>query len=139
MSPNKHLDGPGSVGSGDPPNGFPVEIRSHDFALTDAIREYAMEHLARRLAKHGHRIQTVIVRFGDANGAKGGADKLCRVEVLVPHQPPIVVEEIESDLRAAIDLCADRVEKAVQRDLERMRFEPRHRGGKLARDRKSIA
>ena len=132
------MNGHAEVG-GEPPNGFPVEIRSPDFEITDAIRQYAMDHLASKLAKHGHRIQTVIVRFGDVNGSKGGADKLCRVEVLIPRQEPLVIEEVTTDLRAAIDLAADRVEKVVQRDLERMRVEPRHRGRKIVRNRKILS
>jgi len=101
------------------PHGFPVEIRSPAFSLTPALRAYALEHLAAKLVKHDRRITGVVVRFEDRNGPKGGVDKVCRVEVLLAHLGPVVVEEVDDDLRAAIDIAADRVEKATLRALER--------------------
>jgi ribosome-associated translation inhibitor RaiA len=118
---------------------FSVEIRSPDFPLTDAIRQYAMQHLATKLGKHAHRIGAVVMRFEDANGTKGGEDKVCRVEVLLPRDEPLVVEEINHDLRAAIDLAADRIVLAVERDLDRRRSLPRQRGRKLVRHRKLLS
>ena len=118
---------------------FSVEIRSPDFALTDAIRQYAMEHLATKLARHTRRVGSVIMRFEDANGTKGGEDKVCRVEVLLPRDQPVVVEEINHDLRAAIDRAADRILLAVERDLARRRSLPRQRGRKIVRHRKLLS
>jgi ribosome-associated translation inhibitor RaiA len=107
--------------------GLAVEIRSRGFDLTPSMRQYTMQHLAAKLLKHAQRIQWVVVRFEDCNGTHGGADKVCRVELSMPRIHPVVIEEIETDLRAAIDLAADRLEIAVERDLERLYIEPRHR------------
>jgi ribosomal subunit interface protein len=115
-----------------------VEIRSPDFDLTPAIRRYAMEHLAAKLVKHARRIQAITVRFEDREGVRDGLDKVCRVEVLLPRHTPLVVEEIDPDLNAAIDLAADRIAQAVQRDIERLRAERRNRGRKLVRYAKLI-
>jgi hypothetical protein len=90
-----------------------------------------MEHLAAKLNKHARRIEAVIVRFEDGNGARGGVDKICRVEVLIPHLDPVIVEEQDQDLRAAIDIAGDRVEEVVCRDLERARGRPRARGRRM--------
>jgi putative sigma-54 modulation protein len=120
------------------PLGFEVEMRSPHFDLTPAIRAYTLEHLTSKLAKHARHIQSVIVRFEDANGSRGGVDKVCRVEVLVPHEPPLVVEEVESDLRAAVDLVADRIGKMIEREVERQRKTPRQRGRKLVRASKLL-
>jgi ribosome-associated translation inhibitor RaiA len=121
------------------PQDFSLEIRSPDFPLTDAIRQYAIEHLATKLVKHAHRMGGVIVRFEDANGTRGGEDKVCRVEVLLPRDQPLVVEQTNHDLRAAIDLAADRILVAVERDLERRRSLPRQRGRKIVRHRKLLS
>lgn len=100
---------------------FPVELRSPDWELTDGLRQYALEHIAAKLEKHAGHIQSVIIRFEDMNGSKGGVDKTCRIEVLLPHSQPLVVHENHHDLRAAMDLAADRAERTVQREVERMR------------------
>lgn len=125
-------------GNGEQKLGLAVEIRSPDFSLTSLLRQYAMEHLAGKLLKHARRIQSVIVRFEDRKGVRDGLEMVCRVEVLIPGQPPLVVEEIEPDLRAAIDLAADRIEEVVQRDLERLRSERRNAGRKIVRHRKLL-
>jgi ribosome-associated translation inhibitor RaiA len=111
--------------------GFPVEIRSADFALTPSMKLHTLMHFTRKLDKHGRRILGVVVRFEDKNGARGGVDKVCRVEVLMPRQPPLVVEEVDTDLYAAVDVAAERIDHAVGRELERARARPRARGRTL--------
>jgi ribosomal subunit interface protein len=130
-----HGADPGVVG-GEPPAGFQFDVRAHGFPLTDAIRQYATEHLGARLAKHARSIHAVVVRFEDVNGGKGGNDKRCAIEVDVGGLNPIIVEEIDDDLHAAVDRAADRVENALGRELERRRTVPRDRGHKLVRNRK---
>jgi ribosomal subunit interface protein len=137
MATNQTGTGTPVVG-GEPPEGFQLDIRAHGFELTDAIRQYAIDHIATKLAAHSNRVQAVIIRVGDTNGTKGGEDKLCRVEVLIPGQNPLVIEEINEDLRAAMDLAADRIEKVLRRKVERRRAKPRQRGHKLVRNRKTL-
>jgi len=127
----------GVVG-GEPPEGFHLDVRAHGFAMTDAIRTYATDHVAGRLAKHARDIQTMVVRFDDVNGTKGGADKLCEVEVTLRRLNPIVVRELDDDLRAAMARAADRTEQAVGRTLARRRDTSRQRGHKLVRQRKTM-
>ena len=122
---------------GELPVGFELDIRVHGLELTDAIRQYAIDHIATKLATHAHRVQAVIIRLADTNGMKGGEDKLCRVEVLIPGENQLVVEEINQDLRAAMDLASDRIEQVVRRTLERRRALPRQQGHKLVRSRKA--
>jgi len=102
-----------------------LEIRSPDFPLTPAIRAYTEKHLAARLRRHAQRIQVVIVRFRDVNGTKGGEDKMCRVEVIISGAPVQVVEEVDHDLRAAVDRSANRIDRWVREELAWRRFEPR--------------
>lgn len=127
------------VVGGEPPAGFQLDIRAHGFGLTEALRQYATEHVARKLAKHSRAIQSVVVRFDDINGSKGGADKRCEVEVFLRRGQPVVVTEADGDLRAAMDRAADRVDLAVTRSLERRRATRRERGHKLVRDRKTLS
>jgi putative sigma-54 modulation protein len=122
---------------GQPPVGFQLDIRAHGFALTDALRQYATDHIAAKLAKHARAIESVVIRFEDINGSKGGVDKCCRIEVLISGTHPLVVEEVEDDLRAAMDRAADRIQTVVGRELTRRRATPRQRGRKMVRDRKT--
>ena len=127
------------VVGGEPPSGFHLDVRAHGFPMTDAIRTYAIDHVAGRLAKHARAIQTVVVRFDDVNGSKGGADMVCEVEVTLRRGNPIVITELDDDLRAAMARAADRVEQAVTRALGRRRDTSRQRGHKLVRERKTMS
>jgi putative sigma-54 modulation protein len=123
-----------SVVGGEPPQGFQLDVRSHALPLTDALRQYATDHVAAKLAKHAAAIQSVVIRVSDVNGTKGGEDKRCDVEVHLRRVPsPVIVGVIDQDLRAAMDGAADRVQKTVGRTLERKRATPRQRGHKLVR------
>ena len=113
--------------------GFELELRSLAFDLTPSLREYVDDHLGAKLDKHARHIQSAKVRFYDVNGARGGVDKVCRVEVHLRDEPPLVVEEVEQDLRAAIDLAADRMEHLVVREIGRHRDGPRQRAQRTLR------
>lgn len=130
---------PGVVG-GEPPRGFQLDVRGHALPLTAALREYATDHVAAKLAKHARAIQSVVIRVSDLNGTKGGEDKQCEVEVYLRRVPsPVVVAVTDHDLRAAMDGAADRAQRTVRRTIERKRAMPRQRGHKLVRARKLLA
>jgi putative sigma-54 modulation protein len=124
---------------GEPPEGFSLDVRAHGFSLTDALKQYASDHLATKLAKHARQIQSVVIRLADINGTKGGEDKTCEAEVYVRGREPVVVSATDHDLRAAIDRAADRVQKALGRELERARALPRQRGHKVVRAGKTMS
>jgi ribosomal subunit interface protein len=128
---------PGVVGC-EPPAGFQLDVRAHGFSLTEAVRRYATDHLAAKLAKHAAAIQTVVIRLGDENGAKGGEDKSCEIELSVRTGALIVVRATNHDLNAAIDEVGDRVQNALGRELDRQRERPRQRGRRAARARKTL-
>ena len=125
--------------SAEPQRGFQLDVRGHALPLTDALKRYATDHVAAKLAKHARSIQSVVIRFSDVNGTKGGEDKRCEVEVYLRRVPsPVVVASTDHDLRAAMDAAADRAQKRVGRTLDRRRTTPRQRGHKLVRARKSL-
>lgn len=104
-----------------------IEIVTRSFALTDAMRRYVNRRLGFSLgARNGH-IKCVVVRLSDTNGPRGGNDKCCRIQVVVPGQADVVVKDVESDLYAAIDRATDRVSRTVARRLDRRRSFPRQR------------
>jgi len=104
-----------------------IEIVARGFPLTDAMRAYVNRRLEFSLSvRHSH-IKCVVVRLSDTNGPRGGSDKCCRIQVVVPGQADIVVQDTESDLYAAIDRATDRVSRTVARRLDRHRNFNRNR------------
>lgn len=98
-----------------------INIQARNFSLTNALRGHVERRLGFALStKHIH-IQRVLVRLSDINGPRGGADKCCHIQVILPHLPDVVIEETEEDLYAAIDRAAGRAGRTVRRRLTRQR------------------
>jgi ribosome-associated translation inhibitor RaiA len=104
-----------------------IDIVARSFPLTDAMRAYAKRRLAFSLGARGNQIKCVVVRLSDTNGPRGGNDKCCRIQVVVPGHADVVVNDTESDLYRAIDRASDRVGRSVARRLDRQRSGYRHR------------
>jgi len=98
-----------------------VDIQARNFSLTQALRNYIDRRLRFTLGSREQHIQRVIVRLSDINGPRGGEDKCCQIHVILPHLKEVVVEDIETDMYAAIDRATDRVSCAVGRRLSRQR------------------
>lgn len=98
-----------------------IEIVARDFPLTEAMRAYVTRRLDFSLSARHRHIKCVVVRLGDNNGPRGGSDKCCGIQVVVPGHADIVVQDTESDLYAAIDRATDRASRTVARRLDRQR------------------
>ena len=77
-----------------------------------------------KLSKCAPSIERVSVRVGDVNGPRGGVDQVCRINVVLIGLPPVVVEERDASLEAAIDGAITRTERAVRRSVQRRRMKP---------------
>jgi len=61
----------------------------------------------------------VTVRFENANGARGGVDTPCQIDVALRPTGNAPVQDVDTDARAVVDRAADRAARAVDRDLQR--------------------
>lgn len=92
----------------------------------DGLGEFVERRILFALSRFSPRIDLVAVRLTDTNGPRGGVDKECRIVVrLRPHGRLRVVER-DGDMHAAIGRAAERMARAVAREIDRRR-EPRRR------------
>ncbi len=98
-----------------------LEIQARGFTLTQALRGYMERRLNFALSDRYAVINHVRVRLSDINGPRGGRDKRCHVQVILPGQAPMVIEDTESDLYVAIDRACDRARRTLTRRLGRQR------------------
>ncbi len=97
-----------------------LELYSSRIAVSESTQFYVERRLAFALGRFADVIQSVVVRLEDANGPRGGIDKSCRVRVkLTGQKNPVIAEVIDLEIRAAIDMAAERVGRAVARQLDR--------------------
>ncbi|NOZ09925.1 MAG: HPF/RaiA family ribosome-associated protein [Gammaproteobacteria bacterium] len=98
-----------------------IDIQALNFSLTDALRRYTERRLDFALSTRDDYIQRVAVRLSDINGPRGGADKCCRIQVVLAHLADVVIDDTETNLYAAIDRATDRAGRTVGRRLARLR------------------
>lgn len=105
-----------------------AHIRGAGMALPAADADYSRRKLERSLGNFVGAIERASMRFEDINGPRGGVDKLCRVKVVLPGLPTVLVEERHRSLRAAVDVALERTKRAVRRSVQRRRTRARTRG-----------
>lgn len=96
-------------------------IISPNWPLTDALVDHVngcMEHLQ---ARFDGRVRSIEVRLTDANGPKGGEDKVCRLRTKIDNHPSMNTESTHADLYAAIRQASRRMERALTPVLDATR------------------
>lgn len=98
-----------------------LSIRGDSTELDDGFREYVARRLYFALGRFASAIQRVSVEMQDVNGARGGIDKRCYVEVRLRdgRSTLLTAATDDSDLRVAVDRSTNRVARSVARELER--------------------
>ncbi len=99
-----------------------IDIRANGFALTEALRDHAERRLRFALTRADEHVRWVAVHLGDVNGPRGGRDKRCRIRVMLKGRPDVVIDDVETDLYAAIDRAANRAGRSVARCVTRQNF-----------------
>jgi ribosomal subunit interface protein len=98
-----------------------IEIRGRRMNLTEALREHVDRRLRFALGRFASRVRRVVVRLEDLNGPKGGVHMECRIAVKADGGLQALVADRHADLYAAIDRAADRMNRLVARQMERVR------------------
>ena len=97
------------------------QIRAHDVHVDDATRDYAEAKIGKAVQKIlGSGGQRVDVEFTQ-QGHSGAQEHRVAVHLYVPHSKPHVVTVNDPDMRAAIDVAADKIGRAVRRATNRKR------------------
>lgn len=98
-----------------------IEIQTRNFPLTKALRGHIQRRLDFALSTRHEHIERILVTLSDINGPRGGADKCCQIQIILPRLKDVVIEDIESDLYDAINRAADRASRTVARKISRER------------------
>lgn len=98
-----------------------IEIQGRGFQLTAPLLEHTERRLRFALTRTSGRIKRVLVRLGDTNGPRGGADKFCKIEVVLEDAPAVLIEDAGADLYAVINRAAERAGRSVAKRVERLR------------------
>jgi len=100
----------------------PGHIRVIGAELVAQDRDLIAQQLGRKFGKFASAIERITVRLSDANGPKGGRDRIAQIKVVLSGHPSVVIEEREVAFRRAVDRAMKAAALAVRRSLQRRRF-----------------
>lgn len=114
-----------------------IQIHTHQFDLTDAIKQHIERGVGFTLGWSPEGLQKIHFRLSDINGPRGGIDKSCQIVLTFKGKKNLVVEDVQSDLYLAIDRALERASRSLSRQLARYR-EFQHQRFALASDKLDV-
>lgn len=98
-----------------------IFIQARNFSMTNAMLSHVKRRLGFALSARVDHIQSIKVCLSDINGPRGGEDKRCHIQVILPQLGDVIIEDTELDMYTAIDRAADRAGRTVGRRVNRQR------------------
>jgi putative sigma-54 modulation protein len=98
-----------------------IVIRARNEAVSPEVRAWVRDRVAFGFARLSGALRDVRVSLDDANGPRGGVDKVCRLSVRGRFDDAVVIEQRDTGVERAVDAAVDRAERSVVRALERRR------------------
>jgi putative sigma-54 modulation protein len=98
-----------------------VTVSAKGMEVDAALREQAERRVRFGLGRFAPRLGKVRVRLEDVNGPRGGEDIRCQVDVRMVDGGRLLAEDLDADVRNAVDRAVDKASRAVARQLERER------------------
>lgn len=98
-----------------------IQVNTSDDQTKDVDEGMVRDAVLGALERWSDRITRVIVHVRDVNGPKGGdADKQCTMEARLAGRTPVAVTANGPDLFRAVDAAADKLERRIASDLEKL-------------------
>lgn len=98
-----------------------IQVNARHLALSKELKRYVKHRLKFALGSRFDQVSRVKVTLSDINGPKGGEDKRCQMLLKIQGQGDVVIEDVQSQLYAAIDRAASRASQTVAKRVERLR------------------
>lgn len=99
-----------------------IVIQGRKLPVTDAIKQYVTEKIAKAVANYQHTLKEVDVNLsarGGDTGTPGKKEQKVEVTIYTLRNGVVRVEDAESTLYAAIDLVCDKVERKLRKVKEK--------------------
>ncbi|MBT8068758.1 MAG: HPF/RaiA family ribosome-associated protein [Gammaproteobacteria bacterium] len=107
-----------------------ITTSAQDFEMSDAIDQFARQHVRSALRPFSDDILAVDVFMKDTNGPKGGVDKQALIRIRLRNRSTIALQTEHESLYGAIKKGAKRVKRTVRRQLRKARRIDKRRLGK---------
>src|SRR5512139_2931369 len=96
-----------------------IVIHAHHLALPEDLPQYLQKHVTKPIARvYDDSAALLEVHLGDARPRRGGVDQECRLSFRMPGARTIHVETVAQDIHAAFIEAADKLKRAVKKELD---------------------
>lgn len=106
-----------------------IDVRATNFGLQAGIREYIERRMNMNLDAFDGRVERVDVVLTNLHGRNHVRRLQCRVVAHLRHVADLLVQQVDADLAAAVDLAAGRMKRTVRQQICRQR-DLRRRAGR---------
>lgn len=96
-----------------------IDLHCDGVETAPGLRDYVAQRMRSSIGRFRDHIQWARVKVADVNGAEGGADKRCVVQLRLRNLPDVVFAITQLDVRAAVDEAADRVARVLAQRVRR--------------------
>lgn len=98
-----------------------ISVTLRKMALNDQQQAWIERRIQFALGRFVSRIRRVSAIFSDINGARGEADKKCRLRISLIPNGEVVVDDVDTSVEAAAANVSEKAARTVARLLERLR------------------
>ncbi len=117
-----------------------IRITSRQIQLPNETISKMKRRLRFSLSRFGHSIIRVTVQLSNSNGTRGGQYRECLIAVKLQNNGEVIVQGNGTDCSSALNRCADRISRAVDRELARQQQAPIRKMGLMqSTNRKAAA
>jgi len=96
-----------------------IHVWSKLAEVDDTVRDRIERRLRFRFNRFSSRILRVNVRISDLNGPRGGADKVCKLDIRLRPTGGLFVEDVDDDVLVAADRASERAARSIARAIKR--------------------
>ena len=100
-----------------------LTITDRSGSLTAAQQDLIQRRVLFALSRFDTRLRRVVVVICDENGPRGELDTTCVITARLQRLGEVIVSETSEDTSVSISRAAERIGRAVQRRIERRRFD----------------
>ena len=102
-----------------------IDVWSKLAEVDQTVRAQIERRMRFRFDRFSSRIERVKVRISDLNGPRGGADKVCALDIRLRPTGDLFIEDVDEDVLVAVDRASDRAARTVSRTIKRTRSRER--------------
>ncbi len=94
-----------------------IEIQGINLSIDETVNQFIQRKVMFGLNKYEDAIRRIIIRLTDINGPKGGKDKCCHIQIVIPKVNDLIIEDTEVDIYKAINRAVERADRIVNKCL----------------------